>query len=334
MIPRSRSRRRPAFTLIELLVVIAIIAILVGLLLPAVQKVREAAARTQCQNNLKQLSLATVNCCDTNQGLIPPGMGAFPGLDRNQPGGAYGSRFFFILPFMEQDPLYKASLYVNTSDQGFGWAGQMGVYSGWHQNATNRGVKTFICPSDPTMRPDGRVGAGDWGAVSYAYNNEIRGFSEGGWREKEMTFPAGITDGTSQTILYAEKYAQPFPRDPWQIDWGGNTWWEWAPKFAADVHPSPEAWSPSPCTPPLDYTKPGIKPLIQPTLLYCELTRVNAQRLGGSKNICAVTPATGHNSIQVGLADGSVRNVNGAISPVTWWSAVSPRGNEVLGQDW
>lgn len=114
-------RRWRGFTLIELLVVIAIIAILIGLLVPAVQKVREAAARLQCSNNLKQISLATVNCSDTHQGKMPTGMGMYPGhgstwgdagnggdIWRNTSDG-YGSAFFHILPFIEQDNLYKAS---------------------------------------------------------------------------------------------------------------------------------------------------------------------------------------------------------------------------------
>src|ERR1700730_14988427 len=104
----ARVRSRPGFTLIELLVVIAIIAVLIGLLLAAVQKVREAAARTQSSNHLRQIGLA-VQLCQDQYGALPPGSGYFPGGpgDATSWGGTtgLGNVFFHLLPFIEQDNL-------------------------------------------------------------------------------------------------------------------------------------------------------------------------------------------------------------------------------------
>jgi prepilin-type N-terminal cleavage/methylation domain-containing protein/prepilin-type processing-associated H-X9-DG protein len=141
---KTRSLRR-GFTLIELLVVIAIIAILIGLLLPAVQKVREAAARMTCQNKLKQIALATHNFESTNGRLPPAALGDPPGKSASFTYQYFGS-LALLLPYVEQDNIYKQfnpQPNLNVTATGTNWWNQTNAW-----NASFLRIKSFECPSD------------------------------------------------------------------------------------------------------------------------------------------------------------------------------------------
>ncbi len=222
-------RSRSAFTLIELLVVIAIIAILIGLLLPAVQKVREAAARAQCQNNLKQIALAVHNYASAYQQLLPPLT-----ADQARPkyGNFNGSIFVSLLPYLEQDNLFQ-SAYNNTPACTW-WAPIPPVtysFPGINPPPTlaqipnpaleSAPIKIYTCPSDATII-NGFSGNQNnlWAASSYSANYQLFG-TFNGWSAFGQTaagasfrncfaspFNIGnIPDGTSNTVAFGEQFS-------------------------------------------------------------------------------------------------------------------------------
>jgi prepilin-type N-terminal cleavage/methylation domain-containing protein/prepilin-type processing-associated H-X9-DG protein len=351
--------KKRAFTLIELLVVIAIIGILIALLLPAVQKVREAANRIKCTNNLRQVVLGSHNCHDNFQ-KFPPGYRAFTADGSIQSSSSYGTIFFHLLNYVEQDNLYKAS-YDSISVPGtpMYWPGAVGS-DGKSLGIFSKNVKIFSCPSDPSVGADGitdMIGANNfnYAGSSYAFNAQVfcntknstytgtNTNAQSGWFQTTTDDPTqkinlswfksatigGMTDGTANTILFAEKYASCSLVTQNGTIKGGSVWGYYENPSSATyanmpgfgIYSGQKYYNDDSVmgsgTPPTKNSKFQLQP--NPYASNCN----------------PLLPSTGHSGgINVAMGDGSCRSVSTSVSMFTWWSAITPSSGEVLGSDW
>jgi prepilin-type N-terminal cleavage/methylation domain-containing protein len=325
----GRMAKRRGFTLIELLVVIAIIAILIALLVPAVQKVREAAARVQCLNNLKQIGLALHNFHDTEKGFPP----AAVYLNSSDSWSVHAH----LLPYLEQDAL-AASINWNAPPQA-------------QPAITSVRVAVYICPSEindrssgPTYPTSYAANFGTW----FVWNGATGQSSDGAFLVNGRTRMTDFTDGTSSTLAFAEVRASMrffqdsgIPGSPNAAQPGGvGTIQVWKGNFLGGSH---SAWSDGHVMQTgftTTFTPNTLVPYDEPVYsggVIVGTTRHNVDYISryespGALTYAAVTARGYHsNLVQVLLVDGSARPVHDAISVATWQALGTRAGSEVVG---
>jgi prepilin-type N-terminal cleavage/methylation domain-containing protein len=334
----ARASQPRGFTLIELLVVIAIIGVLIGLLLPAVQKVREAANRIKCGNNLKQLGIAVHNYANTYDGKLPCHLLTTNASSKT---GAQGTTvlMFELLPYIEEEGVYRQSVAAQGEQGGDCWSS---TDSTANPQVGTTPIAKYMCPSDSTS-PGGLCASGQWsaaggypaGATSYAENyyvfaSYLRPPTGDTWAQ-EPKYPLGsIPDGTSNTVGFVE-HSSSFPSYPWTYNYGSGsgsigycTAWcmpsGGGGESARDAYGATGEWSWNcgtawPQGPGLGYPMPQIG-----------ATALQANPL---------QPQGYHPGVlMVTMMDGSIRSVSSTVSQSTWTAAVSPDDGTVLGSDW
>jgi prepilin-type N-terminal cleavage/methylation domain-containing protein len=320
-LPNSLTRR--AFTLIELLVVIAIIAILIGLLLPAVQKARAAAARTASANNVKQMMIACHDYHDSN-GRLPPLAAELSAPDNNFHGGQPVSVHFFLLPYIEQGSIWELGV-----TNGGAWP--VGPDTAPTPSVANpisagaRTINTYLSPRDPSIPPPYWVenNGGTWGISNYGANHAVFGVPCGSNTNSRMTLTAlSAMAGTTNTVGFAEQYGKCGTGDgnassvTAGVDpsgayyyklWAYNVTWAWqqGPYFDTRLMSNNMAGTSqgnkSACTCTANST--AVPPQLMPTPAACNPFYVQAMDEAGC---------------MVGMMDGSAHLISANISPTTW----------------